>query len=564
MEFTIAEDLGTYTAEELAAKIKEGQDLLAALFSAESPTPADVAKAKDISAKVEKLQGETTARATAADDMKALAAKSKVEASDEGGESAEAKAAREAEEAAAREAEEAKAKEAEEAAAEGEKEKEAVTASARERLAGTKPSGATGTTKPAATKITITAAADVPAFSTGSKLEGLDEVVDAVMSRMGAFPGPAGIEGGQMHRYGAAIFRKEFGEEFTTNGNNDQDVLDAAGKEARLPGGNLIAAGGWCAPSETLYDLCEGETTDGLLDLPEINVKRGGIRTTTGPDFASIYAAGFTQTEAQAIAGTVKTCYTVPCPTFTDTRLDAMGICIKSPILQNVGYPELLRRVVSGGLIAHQHRVSAGLIQKMVTAAGTQVFAGNVQSTTSNVGNSLAIIAEGIRESYRLGVNETLEVVFPIWVKEAIRADLAQRNGVDLKAVTDAEIMAIFTVRKVRPQFVYNWQMLVEPATTPPGTYRIGFPTTVQMLVYPAGTFVKGGTDVISLDAVYDAASLSTNDYTALFFEEGVLLAQRCYKARLITANIVSGGFTGGQTAAPAGVAAELAVQLVP
>ncbi len=563
MKFTIAEDLGTYSAEELAAKIKEGQDLLAALFSAESPTPADVAEAKDISAKVESLQGESTARATAADDMKTLAAQAgkKVEASDEGGETEQAKAEREAAEAKAKEDEAAAAAKAEEEAA-AEKEKEAVTASARERLAGTKPPA--GTTKPAATKITITAAADVPSFATGSKLEGLDDVVEALTARMGAFPAPAGIEGGQMHRYGAAMFRREYGEEFTTNGNNDQDVLDLAGKEARLPGGNLIAAGGWCAPSETLYDLCEGETTDGLLDLPEINVKRGGIRTTTGPDFSTIYAAGFTQTEAQAIAGTVKTCYTVPCPTFTDTRLDAMGICIKSPILQNVGYPELLRRVVSGGLIAHQHRVSAGLIQKMVTAAGTAVLAGNVQSTTSNLGNSLAIIAEGIRESYRLGVNETLEVVLPIWVKEAIRADLAQRNGVDLKAVTDAEIMTIFTVRKVRPQFVYNWQMLVEPATTPPGTYRIGFPTTVQMLVYPAGTFVRGGTDVINLDAVYDAASLSTNDYTALFFEEGVLLAQRCYKARLITANIVSGGFTGGQTAAPAGVAAELAAQLVP
>ena len=32
----------------------------------------------------------------------------------------------------------------------------------------------------------------------------------------------------------------------------------------------LVAAGGWCAPSETIYDL-----------LPEIQIKRGGIKWPT-------------------------------------------------------------------------------------------------------------------------------------------------------------------------------------------------------------------------------------------------------------------------------------------
>ena len=47
--------------------------------------------------------------------------------------------------------------------------------------------------------------------------------------------------------------------------------------------------------------------------------------------------------------------------------------------------------------------------------------------------------------------------------------------------------------------------------------------------MYPAGTWVKGTADVINLNAVYDAAELATNIYTALFFEQGILTAQLCY-----------------------------------
>jgi hypothetical protein len=63
--------------------------------------------------------------------------------------------------------------------------------------------------------------------------------------------------------------------------------------------------------------------------------------------------------------------------------------------------------------------------------------------------------------------------------------------------------------------------------------------------MYPAGTFVKGTSDVITLNAVYDAASLATNIYTALFFEQGILVAKMCYEAALITLPFCNTGKTG-------------------
>jgi hypothetical protein len=63
--------------------------------------------------------------------------------------------------------------------------------------------------------------------------------------------------------------------------------------------------------------------------------------------------------------------------------------------------------------------------------------------------------------------------------------------------------------------------------------------------MYPAGTFVKGTADVISLDTVYDSTDLTSNVYTAAFVEEGVLLAQRCGNGTLVEIPVCVSGETG-------------------
>jgi hypothetical protein len=141
------------------------------------------------------------------------------------------------------------------------------------------------------------------------------------------------------------------------------------------------------------------------------------------------------------------------------------------------------------------------------------------------------------RSNYRISFSATVEVVLPAWVSGAIRSDLSIRTGVDLLAVTDADIASYFAARNVSLQFVQSWQALDATAT--------GYPATVEVLIYPAGTFVKGVSPVISLDAVYDAASLKQNLYTALFYEQGVMLLQKCYSAYKTTIDLCSAGITG-------------------
>jgi hypothetical protein len=393
---------------------------------------------------------------------------------------------------------------------------------------------------PSRTPVMITAAADVPDFATGSKIDGLNTVGTALVNRMRGFGTPSGDGLSEnLQHYGVASFRLDFPDDLTIDRHSDDmEVLTHAADEHRLPNGSLVASGGWCAPSETLYDLCGGETAEGILSVPEVNVARGGIKYTRGPDFSTIYSnVGFCQTEAQAIAGTAKTCFEVPCPSFTEVRLDACGLCIKAPILTNAAYPELVQRWLSGAMIAHQHKMNAKVIAAMATSAGAAKTVTAYGSTVADMVDSLALIADGIRSKYRLSPSASMEVVLPWWVKGAMQNDLDNRNGCG-----GSTVESLAGSRNLQISYVYDWQDTPFPAGTAPA---IAYPATVNALIYPAGTFIKGTSNVINLNAVYDAASLAANLYTALFFEQGILIAQMCYEAQLVTIPVCNAGRTG-------------------
>lgn len=536
------DDLKTLSLEDLAAMSAEKREAITALFSTENPTDEQVEQAEALAADITSIEGEISERETAA-----TARSEKFAALKEQFSAEEAEEVEEAEEAAETEEVEAQVEETEEA-----EEEEAVVAAAKPRNPVRKLASKTARpSAPEATKrsgISITASADVPEFAAGQSIADLTEVAKAVTNRAKGFPkfnGRTAAQGGkpQLHKFGVASLQLDFPEELTVNrGSDDLSVVDYARSEARLKSdqgeGSLVAAGGWCAPSETIYDLCDGETLDGILSVPEINVARGGINFTSGPDFASLYTnTGFIQTEAEAMAGEEKDCYEITCPGFEDVRLDAIGLCITVPILTESAYPELVRRVVSGSLIAHQHRVNASVISRMVTASGAARVITGMGSTVTDSLEGLELLAEQRRQHYRLGLNSTLEVVVPFWVRSAFRSDIARRNGIAKEVVTDADIQAHFRARNLNVQFVYDWQGLDEDAEVYPATYNA--------LLYPAGTFVKGVNDVINLSAVYDAASLQVNTYTGLFMEQGLLVAKTCYDSDLVTLPICNSGAQG-------------------
>ena len=365
-------------------------------------------------------------------------------------------------------------------------------------------------------------------------------------------------------QHNLAVIQKPTDERFLVKNKDPehiQSVIDAARNEALLDNGqggsgSLLAAGGWCAPSETIYDLCELESRDGLLSVPEITINRGGINFTQGPDFASIYSAtGFCFTEQDDIDGTYapgatpedpnvegpKPCYHIECPEFDEERLDVCGLCLTAGLLQARGYPEVIARVLRGALIGHDHRLNANVIAKMVAGSTAVIMPSPQVGATAPLLTAIELQVEHLRTVNRMSRSATLEAVFPMWVHGVIRSDLSRRLGVDMLSVTNEQINGWFRQRGVAPQFVYDWQDI---ATTPASGFG-AWPTTVDFLLYPAGTWVKGAADVITLDTIYDSVGLGENNYTALFTEEGYLMAKMCHDSRVVTVSICPSGATG-------------------
>lgn len=388
---------------------------------------------------------------------------------------------------------------------------------------------------------TLVAAANVPGFNTGQELTDLDQVAEAFIARARSFAGgnkgnekglPTGVYNlsPDAQRFGVARIHKP-DNEFTTGMDEPLDkqfeTIMAAAKESRLPGGSLVAAGGWCAPSETLYDFCSLETTEGLLSIPEATARRGGINFTKGPDFAALMADsdfGFLQTEAQAEAGTAKPCYAVECPPFEEVRLDAVGFCITAGLLTNAAYPELIRRVLELAVVGHARRLNAQTISRISTLIGAAVDHAEIGATTSDVLDALDLQATRLRYMYSMSPNATIEVVLPLWAKNIIKSDLSRRTGVDMLSVSDADVNRYLGARNLSAQFVYDYQNITSTST---GTWT-SWPDSLEAMLYPAGAFVRLGLPVIDLDTVYDHANLTTNTYTAAFFEEGFAIANTC------------------------------------
>lgn len=334
------------------------------------------------------------------------------------------------------------------------------------------------------------------------------------------------------------------------------DVLDHAVDETRLQGNSLVAAAGWCAPSETIYDFLETDPATNLYSLPEISVSRGGIRFPVEPDMSALYALDtHLWTEADAIAGSkTKTCVEIPCPEMAETRMDAMWTCVTSNLLANKGWPEMTAKFVREATRGHMHRISAYRLRKVAAGSTAVNFETGPFSGALNYGaagvvlNALALQAADVRAKHRLAETRTIEVVAPLWLKEALRADLAFRDQVLPDDVNDARLVQWFSTRGMAVQFVADWQAEVVGNADTPAT---AYPDTVQVLMYPAGTWWSAVEPVINLGATYDSTGLSKNQRTELFVEDGLAVGKRGYESRLITVPLTINGGTGPRVPLP-------------
>lgn len=409
-------------------------------------------------------------------------------------------------------------------------------------------------------RLAVTASVDIPGVAHGDGITSLRSLTDVVQRKAKSMP--VTNDGTGNHQLVATI-RNEF--DHTIDKRTSLSEVGELLRHMTSPDKqqSLVAGGGWCAPSEIRYDFFDISCADGMIDLPTVGITRGGIQFPVSPTLADTTISGafggfavtfdetsnpWLWTEASDIAAATgsptKPCVRVPCPTFDEERLECYGICLTAGNLTDDAYPEATQHMIQLLMNAHAHAMNARLIALMVArsnvAVSTGEFAGGGTPATAKPAyqqflSGVDLGATDYRARYGMCIDDVLEVVAPYWVRNAIRADLAWRTGVDLLSVPDSMINQFFVDRNLRVQWVNDWQVRGASQFGNASTPMTAWPTSAQVMIYAAGTFVHGQGLSLDLGVVRDSVLNSTNDFTAAWSEECHLIARVGPESRLYT-----------------------------
>ncbi|MBA4858063.1 major capsid protein [Nocardia farcinica] len=347
-----------------------------------------------------------------------------------------------------------------------------------------------------------------------------------------------------------ATLEREFAPEQIVTAESEKDFADQVDRiiaateyaDARYADdGALVASAHWCSPSETIYSFCDVDPATGLLSLPDMNITRGGLRRPQEPDFSALYnTLPWRFTEAELMEDPTKPCIEIPCVDMEEIRLQAIGLCVTAGILQRRGWPELIERFMKEVMKAYQIKLSVWSILDMVAGSTSRVVPpASVLGATGSFLNSLALRAAVIRQKERKAHDAPIEGVTEAWMLDVAKADMANQQGRDVKSVTDQQVDQWLADRNIFMQWVQHWQPLPEASVV--------WPTSVQVLLYPRGTWYRHLSQVIEVGTLYDKAMLQKNRYTELFVEDEYLVDKRCLTSEVITVPLCANGAVGAR-----------------
>lgn len=408
----------------------------------------------------------------------------------------------------------------------------------------------------------LVASADVPNHAPGQQLHDMDGLVAAMQARARTLP--ITRMGDRAPRAHVASLQRNHRYQLGWDSTPEQinEVLTAATNPDIL-----VAAGGWCAPSEISYDFYNVVCSDGRIDIPTVGINRGGIRWPVSPSFADVVLGGalWSWTEAQdiaAVTGTaqsgVKTCGRVPCVEFDEERLHCDGICLTVGNLTEDAYPELIANHTRLVMASHDHKMNRAYIDAVrALSAGFTVTNGTAgEGVVAPVLGALELQAMDYRARYGMCEDALIEVVGPRFVRGMMRSDLRKRTGAstDQLSYSDAQLMQLFDAINIRIQWVDDYQVRTAGFLGMPDTLPTAWPTTIEFMMYAPGTVVLGQGLRLDLGVIRDSVLNETNDYTAEWMEECWLLFQPGHEVRRLTVNVCPDGTTGAHDLTSCGV----------
>lgn len=396
------------------------------------------------------------------------------------------------------------------------------------------------------------ASTDIPGSSHGSRLDTMEMLARAVNQKAATLGiSRSGVTNGNMVASMLRDFRYQLSMD-STPAEIDAVLSEATDVE------NLVAAGGWCAPSEISYDFYNIVCEDGMLDLPSVGVlNRGGFRFPVSPTFADVLNNSpdglwtWTETDDQAaVTGSpTKDCVRIPCPSFDEVRLVCEGLCLTAGNLTSWAYPENVTNFLKLLTATRAHLTNARIIG--ILQANSTAVAMNTSSTGNPTGsfygdlmNAVELQAQHLRAKFAMCNNAMMETILPEWAIGALRSDWSRRTGVDDPNRMESQLISDLGDRNVRAQLIQDYQVRTsgKPGAT---TAPTAWPATMEFMMYPPGTFVRGQGMDLNLGVVRDSTLNATNDHTAAWMEDCYAVAKIGHLSHKITVNVCVAGTTG-------------------
>lgn len=392
--------------------------------------------------------------------------------------------------------------------------------------------GDTPTPSEEAPALVASIGADVPGYQSGQEVIGTFNIAKALIEKKKRIRGSA--EAGSVYDIVASI-HGDFPE--------DRILGDDAVKNTRLIDQvtsveAIVAAGGICNQLTPYYPLITlGDVDRPVRDaLPTFKADRGGIRYNGAPTLADITVATTDTGTSGAIRITTedadangydyhavnapddaapKPCLHVSCKPEATAVVDAISRCLKFGNFGARTYPEQVEAWTKLSLV-QQARVAEQKILAEIAAQSTAVTRTAKYSATRTILSAVDVAVAAYKSRHRIAKAVKLRALFPEWVKNLIRVDLANSHEAPVWSVTDAQISDWFSARGIVPTYY------LDSRTTNPnmvfGTQSAGalleFPATVEWYLFADGSFLHLDGGSLDLGVVRDSTLNSQNDFS--------------------------------------------------
>ncbi|HWF25167.1 MAG TPA: major capsid protein [Solirubrobacteraceae bacterium] len=292
----------------------------------------------------------------------------------------------------------------------------------------------------------------------------------------------------------------------------------------------LTASGGICAPTNVDYSLDTWATADRPLRdaLPSFQATRGGLLFVAPPQGSSLAAATSIWTEATDASpgAATKPVISIQCGNTVQVFVDAIPTRLGFGNMQARFAPEQVAANTDLAMAFAARVAENNLLNKIAAQCVADVTSATLLGATRDLMTVIDQVVAGYRSVNRIPRSQAISAIFPDWIHDVIRTDLAreaahqQDSSWNSLAVTDQMIDDMIKAHGVNPIFHLDGQPssvaggVAQVFGTQAGTGAVNpYPTKLVWYVYAEGMFqfLDGGR--LDLGVVRDSTLDATNDY---------------------------------------------------